>query len=135
MKTTLKILLIVYLSVLLILSFTPLTGYYAALGSIPVLAIYLYRKLILEREVPEAIVTRNVFLFACVVFLFGFVMNMFCTLYTAWRMAEFRSGIEEQKKKIYSELENKEVPSSRATGSGSGRALEPKQAPGAPVKK
>lgn len=110
MKTTLKILLIVYLSIMLILSFTPLTGYYAALGSLPVLGIYLYRKLILERDEPAAIVTRNVFLFACVVFLFGFVMNLFCTLYTTWRMAEFRSGIEEQKKKIYADLEKKDAP-------------------------
>lgn len=135
MKTTLKILLIVYLAVMLILSFTPLTGYYAALGSLPVLGVYLYRKLILEREISDTIVTRNIFLFACVVFLFGFVMNLFCTLYTTWRMAEFRSGIEEQKKRIYGELENKAVPGSRATGSGSGSELEPKQAPAAPVKK
>lgn len=116
MKTTLKILLIVYLSVMLILSFTPLTGYYAALGSLPVLGIYLYRKLILESEVPETIVTRNIFLFACLVFLFGFVMNLFCTLYTTWRMAEFRSGIEEQKKRIYSDLDKTETPAAATTG-------------------
>lgn len=101
MQRLLKILLIVYLVLLLVLSFLPLTGYYAALGSIPVLGLYLYRSIILQSEPEKPIVTRGIFLLACVVFLFGFVLNLFCTLYTTYRMAEFKQGIEEQKKKIY----------------------------------
>jgi len=103
MKMSLKILLVTYLVILLILSFLPLTGYYAALGSVPVLAIYLYRRLILQQTAENPPVTRNVFLLACAVFLFGFVMNLFCTLYTTYRMAEFKSGIEADKKRIYSD--------------------------------
>jgi len=116
-KKTGKVLLIFYLAILLILSFLPLTGYYAALGALPVLAIYLYRKIILEEESQGRIVTRGIFLFAGVVFLFGFVLNMFCTLYTTYRMAEFRSAIEEQKKNFYKEEastpEKKGVPSQK----------------------
>jgi hypothetical protein len=48
-------------------------------------------------------VTRNIFIFAGVVFLLGFVLNLFCTLYTTYRMAEFRSDINAQKKKIHAE--------------------------------
>jgi hypothetical protein len=102
MKILLKVLLIVYLSVLLVLAFLPLTGYYAALGAVPVIGVYLYRKIILERE-ESGLVTRNIFIFAGVVFLLGFVLNLFCTLYTTYRMAEFRSDINAQKKKIHAE--------------------------------
>lgn len=103
MKTAQKTLLIIYLVVLLVLSFLPLTGYYAALGSLPVLGFYLYRQFILEREGETPVLTRSIFLLACVVFVCGFVLNLFCTLYTTYRMSEFKSGIEEQKKKIYGE--------------------------------
>lgn len=103
MKTAQKTLLIIYLAVLLVLSFLPLTGYYAALGALPVLCLYLYRRFILESEAEAPVLTRGVFLLAFVVFVFGFVLNLFCTLYTTYRMAEFKSGIEEQKKKIYGE--------------------------------
>lgn len=103
MKTALKILLVVYLIVLLVLSLSPLTGYYAALGSLPVLALYLYRRVVLENTDEAPVLTRPVFLLAGAVFLSGFVLNLFCTLYTTCRMSEFRSGIEEQKKRIYSD--------------------------------
>jgi hypothetical protein len=102
-KTALKILLVLYLVILLVLAFLPLTGYYAGLGSLPVIALYLYRKIILERGAEGGVLTRPVFLLACVVFVFGFVLNLFCTLYTTYKMTEFRVGIEEQKKKIYGE--------------------------------
>lgn len=104
MKTALKVLLVLYLVVLLVLSFLPLTGYYAALGALPVLGLYLYRRIILESGEESPVLTRRVFLLACVVFVFGFVLNLFCTLYTTYRMTEFRVGIEEQKKKIYGEI-------------------------------
>jgi len=103
-KKALKISLVVYLVILLVLAFLPLTGYYAALGCIPVLGFYLYRKIILEEKNESPVLTRGVFLFACVVFLFGFVLNLFCTLYTTYRMAEFRSTIDAQKKQIYGNM-------------------------------
>ena len=124
MKILLRILVILYLVVLLVLAFLPLTGYYAALGSIPVLGIYLYRRIIIENSSEEGVITRGVFLLACVVFLFGFVLNLFCTLYTTYRMSEFRSGIEEQKKRIYSEPAVQDVPRSRGAEGASKR--EPK---------
>ncbi|HRP70141.1 MAG TPA: hypothetical protein PLY93_11465 [Turneriella sp.] len=118
MKRTLKIILVLYLIILFVLSLLPLTGYYAALGVLPVLSYYLYRKIILKEKNSESIVTRGVFLLACVVFLLGFVLNMFCTLYTTYRMAEFRSTIEEQKKEIYTDIhkeENRKIPPETTT--------------------
>ena len=116
MKIFLKTLLVIYLIVLLVLSFLPLTGYYAALGSLPVLGLYLYRRVILENAGENHIVTRGVFLLAAAVFLFGFVLNLFCTLYTTYRMAEFRAGIEDQKKKIYGEQGSKAASPVRSPG-------------------
>jgi hypothetical protein len=109
-KKILKILLIVYLVVLLVLAFLPLTGYYAALGSLPVLGLYLYRRIIIEQSAEDSILTRPVFLLACLVFVFGFVLNLFCTFYTAYRMSGFRGEIEEQKKRIYDEPTLKDKP-------------------------
>ena len=108
MKPTLRTALVIYLSILLILAFMPLTGYYAAALALPVIGVYLYRRLIVENASPGDIVSRGMFLFACVVFLCGFVLNLFCTLYTTYRMAEFRQGIESDKKKIYGELKGEQ---------------------------
>ncbi|GEM_PF-6497519 len=105
MQRILKILLAVYLLVLFVLALLPLTGYYAALGALPVLAAYLYRRLILENKEPSAIVGRSMFVLASAVFLIGFAGNMACTLYTTWRMREFRENIETEKKRIYGQIQ------------------------------
>lgn len=104
MKSALRTLLIVYLLVLLVLAFMPLTGYYAAAGALPVIGIYIYRRAIARQGDLEGTVTRGLFLLALLVFLCGFVLNLFCTVYTTYRMYEFRQGIENDKKKIYHEL-------------------------------
>ncbi len=104
MRKTLKILLAAYLLVLLLLALLPLTGYYAALGALPVLGSYLYRRLILENKEPSAVVGPGMFVLASVVFLIGFAGNMACTLYTTWRMREFRENIETEKKRIYGQI-------------------------------
>lgn len=118
MKKTLKILLIVFLAVMLVLAFLPLTGYYAGLGALPVIGLYLYRMIVQKQENAGTILTRRVFLFACAVFLFGFVLNLFCSVYTTFRMVGFRWDIEEQKKRIYGESGHTDVPSSRGTPVG-----------------
>lgn len=105
MQKTLKILLVVYLCVLLVLALLPLTGYYAALFSLPVIGVYLYRRLILEQGEPSAIVGRGVFVLASTVFLIGFAGNLACTLYTTWCMREFRENLETEKKRIYGQIQ------------------------------
>ncbi|GAB4435471.1 MAG: hypothetical protein OHK0011_18650 [Turneriella sp.] len=110
MKSALRASLLVYLGVLLILAFLPLTGYYAAALALPVMAVYLYRRYIVEQETENSVVSRGIFLFAVLVFLCGFALNLFCTLYTTYRMAEFRQGVEQQKRKIYSELKGEQTP-------------------------
>lgn len=110
MKATLRTLLVIYLCVLLLLSLLPLTGYYAAALALPVMAIYLYRRYIIEQPAAGSIISRGMFLFAALVFLCGFALNLFCTLYTAYRMADFRHGIDERKQKIYSELKGEQSP-------------------------
>ncbi len=104
MNNVYRVLLFVYLIILLILAFLPLTGYWAALGTLPILGVYLYRRLILETQ-DGAVVTRRVFLFAFFVFLCGFVLNLFCTMYTTCRMREFRQEIEKSKVRIGIELQ------------------------------
>ncbi|MFZ5627699.1 MAG: hypothetical protein ACOY5B_01120 [Spirochaetota bacterium] len=110
MKSALRTSLLVYLGVLLVLAFLPLTGYYAAALALPVMAVYLYRRYIVEQPAEGSLVSRGIFLFAALVFLCGFALNLFCTLYTTYRMAEFRHGIEQGKKKIYSELKGEQTP-------------------------
>ncbi len=110
MKSALRSLLIVYLSLLLVLALLPLTGYYAAALALPVMGVYLYRLFFKKRATEGSVVSRGIFLFAALVFLCGFALNLFCTLYTAYRMAEFRHGIEQEKKKIYSELKGEQNP-------------------------
>lgn len=105
MHKTFKIFLLLYLLVLLILALMPLTGYYAALGTLPVIGVYLYRRVILEERETGRVIGHGVFTFACAVFLVGFAGNMMCTLYTTWRMREFREGIEGEKKKIYGQIQ------------------------------
>ena len=105
MQKTLKILLVVYLCVLFVLALLPLTGYYAALGALPVIGAFLYRRLILEQREPAAIVGRGIFVLASSVFLIGFAGNMACTLYTTWRMREFRENIETEKRRIYGQIQ------------------------------
>lgn len=105
MHKALKILLGIYLLVLFILALMPLTGYYAALGALPVIGAFLYRRVILEQQKDSAIVGRGMFLVASAVFLIGFVGNMACTLYTTWRMREFRENIEIEKKRIYGQIQ------------------------------
>lgn len=105
MHKTLKIVLVVYLCVLFVLALLPLTGYYAALGTLPVMGAFLYRRLILEQREPTAIVSRGIFVLASAVFLIGFAGNMACTLYTTWRMREFRENIETEKKRIYGQIQ------------------------------
>lgn len=39
------------------------------------------------------------FVLASAVFLIGFAGNMACTLYTTWRMREFRENLKKTKKK------------------------------------
>jgi predicted membrane protein len=110
MKSALRTALIIYLTVLLLLAFLPLTGYYAAALALPVMAVYLYRRYIVEQATENSVVSRGIFLFAAIVFLCGFALNMFCTLYTTYRMAEFRQKVEQSKKKIYSELKGEQNP-------------------------
>lgn len=110
MKSTLRTLLVVYLCVLLVLSLLPLTGYYAAALALPVIGTYLYRRYIVEQPAEGSVISRGMFLFAALVFLCGFALNLFCTLYTTYRMAEFRHGIDERKQKIYSELKGEQTP-------------------------
>ena len=110
MKSPLRVLLIVYLAVLLVLALLPLTGYYAAALALPVMAVYLYRRFIVEQATDGSVVTRGIFLFAALVFLCGFALNLFCTLYTTYRMADFRQGIEQGEQKIYSELKGEQNP-------------------------
>lgn len=110
MKSALRTSLLVYLGVLLVLAFLPLTGYYAAALALPVMAVYLYRRYIVEQPAEGSLVSRGIFLFAALVFLCGFALNLFCTLYTTYRMADFRQGIEQGKKKIYSELKGEQNP-------------------------
>jgi len=100
----LKIPLVFYLVVLFFLALMPLTGYYAALAALPVMAVFLYRRYILETEPAGVLVTRSIFLFALCVFLIGFAGNFLCTLYTTYRMSEFRGQIDIQKKRIYGDL-------------------------------
>lgn len=90
---------------LFVLALLPLTGYYAALGALPVIGAFLYRRLILEQREPAAIVGRGIFVLASSVFLIGFAGNMACTLYTTWRMREFRENIETEKKRIYGQIQ------------------------------
>jgi hypothetical protein len=96
---------VVYLCLLFVLALMPLTGYYAALGTLPVIGAYLYRRLILEQRGGAAVVGRGIFVFASSIFLIGFVANMACTLYTTWRMREFRENIETEKKRIYGQIQ------------------------------
>ncbi len=104
MKKVLRIALYIYLVILLVLALLPLTGYYAAFAALPVVGYVLYRVFILEDKTPHEIVTRSAFLLATLVFLLGFALNMFCTLYTAYRTKQFRDGIEADRKAIYQEL-------------------------------
>lgn len=105
MKKSIRIALVIYLVILLILALLPLTGYYAAVGALPVIGFFLYRAVILEERSAHEIVTRGVFLLACVVFLLGFALNLFCTLYTTYRTKQFRDNIENDRKAIYGELQ------------------------------
>jgi hypothetical protein len=104
LKRTLRIALYIYLAILLVLALLPLTGYYAAFAALPVVGYVLYRVFILEDKTPHEIVTRGTFLLACLVFLLGFALNMFCTLYTAYRSKQFRDSIEHDRKAIYQDL-------------------------------
>lgn len=104
MNSVYRVLLFIYLIALLILAFLPLTGYWAALGTLPILGVYLYRRLILETQ-DGVVVTRRIFLFAVFVFLCGFVLNLFCTMYTTCRMREFHQEIEKSKARIGKELQ------------------------------
>lgn len=105
MRRTLRVLLVVYLLVLFVLAILPLTGYYAAAGALPVAGYYLYRKMHQRESASESVVTRGIFLLAALVFLIGFALNLFCTLYTTWRMAEFKKHVESDKKRIYQGLQ------------------------------
>lgn len=106
MRRTLRILLVIYLVVLLLLAMLPLTGYYAAAGALPVAVYYLYRRLRANDATTKSIVTRGIFLLATFVFLIGFALNFFCTVYTAWRMGEFKKHIESDKNRIYQKLKD-----------------------------
>lgn len=110
MRSASRVLLVVYLVVLLVLALMPLTGYYAAALALPVIAVYIYRRYVVEQPAEGSVVSRGVFLLASLVFLCGFALNLFCTLYTTYRMAEFRQGIDQEKKKIYSELKGEQAP-------------------------
>ncbi len=105
LKRTLRIALIVYLVILLMLALLPLTGYWAALLALPVIGFFLYRAIILEERSAHEVVTRGVFLLACAVFLLGFALNLFCTLYTTYRSKQFRDKIADDRKQIYGELQ------------------------------
>jgi hypothetical protein len=104
LKKTLRVALFVYLIILLVLALLPLTGYYAAFAALPVVGYVLYRVFILEDKTPHEVVTRGAFLLASLVFMLGFALNMFCTLYTAYRTKQFRDSIEADRKAIYQEL-------------------------------
>jgi len=108
MKSGLRVLLVIYLVVLLVLAFMPLTGYYAAALALPVIAAYVYRRYVVEQPAEGSLVSRGVFLLASLVFLCGFALNLFCTLYTTYRMAEFRQNIQQRKTKIYTELQGEQ---------------------------
>ncbi|MCS6971558.1 MAG: hypothetical protein N2Z22_06715 [Turneriella sp.] len=102
MISVLRGLVVFYLLILLVLSLLPLTGYYAAVGALPVIAGYLYPHLTGK---TQGWIRRGTFLLALLVVLLGFALNFFCTIYTAWRMAEFRKNLDSDKKRISQEVE------------------------------
>lgn len=109
MNSALRALLVIYLAIIFVLALLPLTGYYAAALALPVMAIYLYRRY-RPPQAANGVVNRGIFLFSVIVFVCGFVLNLFCTLYTTYRMVDFRGVIERDKKKIYSELKGEHTP-------------------------